>query len=376
MITDIEGSQESFVFLPGLTGGGKYLTALRQTPDLFVPSSISTKPALKKGEKSTKEHYENLVREIIQTTGDKELYLLGHSLGGFEAIDILNILIDNPDFKNKKVNLVFISTPGFTDKGIRGFIEFGKRFRQINKKVALNEQHTTYPLPEKFYETAPQDIQDANISPKVAFKDSPEEREQRRYFFKDALKPQIIPKGKTKEQIITELNNIDKQISGEIESKKTLEDLLRERAMLLHPVIEALFAGKQIDDEIHQKALELYQELPENLASSLRHYISTLLYLARAGKHIAEGTGKQLQRVLEKAKSNDVDVNISFILLERDEMIKIDDIAQIKQNFKQGVGIQEIDKTVSFLLMEQLAHSSIGYYPKPIADFMTFSLAH
>lgn len=274
------------------------------------------------------------------------------------------------------MNLVFIATPGFTDKGIKGFIEFGGRFRRINERVSLNEQHVAYPLPEKFYETASLEIQNANISTKVAFKDSPEEREKRRNSFIDALNSQIIPQGKTQEQIISELDKIDKQISGEIKLETTLEDLLRERATLLHPFIEAFFGGKQIDDETHQKALEQYQELPENLASSLTYYTSALLYLARAGKHIAEGTSKQLHKVLKKAKNNGINIKTSFVLLERDEMIKIDDIAQIKQNIEQGLEIQEIDTIVSFLLMEQLAHSSIAYYPKPIADFMTFSLAH
>ena len=71
-----------FVFFPGFTGGGRELTALRQISDLFVPSSISTKKAFKHKETSVHDHLQNLANEIAQNAGDRELFLLGHSLEG------------------------------------------------------------------------------------------------------------------------------------------------------------------------------------------------------------------------------------------------------------------------------------------------------
>lgn len=360
--TEIPVHKPFFVYIPGLTGGGKNLTILRGIPDLFVPSSVSTNESLKAEEKTVKEHHQNLANEIAEKAGEKDLCLIGHSLGGVEMMDVFDALLDNDKFKSKKINMTFIATPGFTARGVGGLKDFYKRMRAFSTKYPSQEQHVVFPLPESYYEKQPEVT---NTLQKV-FEDTPDKRRSRRKSFAESLNSRTLPAGETKEEIIQKLDQLDREIGGAEKSGRSIEKLMTERVEILLPILENFYHGALSDDEAHHTTMTQYHELTNQIASKLRYLPNAMLYYAKTGQILYEGTSKILAKVMAKAKEKGVDVKLSFVLMERDEMIKQSDINTVQHNLQA----EDAGLLASFFLMEQIAHSSIGYYPEPLMDYL------
>lgn len=366
-LSEIRNPNNSFfVYMPGLTGGGKSITSLREIPDLFVPSSISTPEARKKGEQNTSEHYANLAQEIAKRTQNQDLVLIGHSLGGYEILDLLEQLLKSPNFKSENINIAFLGVPGLTSRGLKGLAECGRRVMNVQKNVALNEQHIAYPLPDKFYETQKRNWEDLSNVVTVS-KDTNEERQTRRVGFKNTIKDSSIPKGMTKESFFQRLDQLDKEIAGEAVPSQPQEKLLAERAKLLYAGIQGLFRGDSLENTKYEQFLVMYKERLKDLSKSVSYQINALLYYARAGKSIVQGTGERLKRILESAKKQGKNIDVSFVIMERDEIIPPEDIKRLRRRLSEA----NIDQTsVVFSYMEQVAHSSFGYDTKSLQDYI------
>lgn len=358
--------KESFkVYIPGITGGGKNITAIREYlhgrygDNVYIPSSISHETGLKKGEKNSDEHYKNLVTEVTKRADKKDITVVAHSLGGFEVIDLLYALLASNEWQGYTVTINFLAAPGFGAEGMNNLIETGKRFHRLNQNVALSEQHIAYPLPEECYTRSTLTEEEEKAT--VLFHDTVKERTQRRNNFLNQWLEKIVPDAQKRGDVITKLHNIDHEILEKSISNQSIDILLHERAKVLNPLIQTLFRGEHIDEAVHQQFMKKYEELTENLAPAFNHYLNYTLYLARAGNYIFSGMEEKISEIAKEAQQKNKKVKIAFTIPGRDSMTKVFDIDLIEQTM-QTKEIKDIFE--GFYLLEQYGHSSIGYYPE------------
>jgi len=349
------------VFFPGGTGGGEYLTAIRDYlhtnygDQVFVPSSISHKNSLKRGE-NLEIHYKNLGHEIEVRAKDRNIHIVAHSLGGFESIDVIKNLLRETEWNGKEIKLTFIAGLGFIGEGISGIVETADRLIQMAENVTGAEQHTAYPLPEEYYSVYPPKSPSSNKATTI-FTDSPEQRVERRSWFKSQL-DLLAPD--TKDKILKNLDEIDKTLVKAINTNNSqlLGKTMSQREEILAPIIQLLFKGINVPKKLHEKYIDLYKETANNLASGIQYYISLLTCLSRAIDNVKDGVSNVLKEVVEAAKVRNVNIKIEFALLERDYLIQIGDIDTIKKDFDTK-DIASALGVVNFF--QQLAHSSLGY---------------
>lgn len=364
-IKEIFASDKFYVFVPGLVGGGKNLSVLRLIPNIFVPSSIFTRQGLKKDELSLNDHHEGIGREIIKKAQGRDIVMMMHSAGSFEGLDILLSMLKTGF--NNHINLVFMGTPGLTSKGIKGGIDFIHRFIEINLQVATSEQHVIYPLPEVFYQ---QQINTAKPKIPIAFEDTSIKREQRRKIFVDSIRnhPTIL-KGQSVDKLLEDLNKIDEKISVSNNSNDWRK-LVEKRASLLGPIIQEFFKGKQVGPTLHEKLMKEYHELPEDLSSLSKYCATAMLYLAKTSfVLLGKGTDDKLTTILKLAKKTGIDVGVSFLVAENDQMIRPADIEKIEQRLTMN----NKDMVIIFSLIQNFDHSGYGINSQPLEELTSGS---
>jgi hypothetical protein len=359
--------QPSFnVFLPGGTAGGEYITPIRDYlhtnfgDQVFVPSSISHYASLKKGE-SLETHYENLGHEIGLRAKDKNIHIIAHSLGGLESLDILKNLLKETSWSGKEIKITFMAGFGFVSEDITGIIETADRLYQIVTNVTVAEQHTAYPLPEKYYEVNPPKSPTSDKAVTI-FTDTPEQRAERRSWFETQL---TILTPEIKDKILKKLSEIDITLvkAMDTEDSRLFGEIMSQRAEILAPFIQSLFKGENIPKDLHNKYLNLYKETTDNLAPGIQYYLSLLMYLNRVIDYVKGGVNTVLKEIIETAKVRKVDIKIEFAQLERDYLFQSSDVDRIKKDMDS----KGIASTLSgFYFLQQLAHSSIGYWPEAL----------
>ena len=110
------------VILPGATGGGRYITVLRDAfhkqfgENVWIPSSVSTPEGFLVNE-NLGQRYDRLGKYIDQKIVDKNLILIGHSLGAIEISNILEKLSKTPQ------KIILISPPLMKMNWIVGYIK-------------------------------------------------------------------------------------------------------------------------------------------------------------------------------------------------------------------------------------------------------------
>lgn len=355
------------IFLPGLTGGGRFITADRDLlhtkfrQDIFVPSSLISREGNRRGE-GIKKHFQHLAQEILDKANGQDLDFIAHSSGGHEVIDLLQEIFahqDSAKLKGRHVRINFISTPGLTGKGVKSALEILLALKEMGGHVDQFEQHMTFPLPESYYVQYPQqNLQNQQIE--TIFVDSENLRRTRRDIFLHDLFPKLLPEKDQQEYLRDQLATIDSQIVQHIAGGLRIDSLVKDRATLLAPYIQDLFHGKQIDTVIHEKYITEYRETPDNLAHLPRFYINNLLYIARIGRNIVRGMGKSLSDLYTRAQKKGIDLKITFTLLERDLITPLEKVDALKQ---EVVSTRIIDAVEGFYFAQQLAHSTVGYDP-------------
>lgn len=351
-----------FAFLPGFSGGGRSLSALRQIEDLYVPSSISTRQAMKTGERSLTDHHNNLAREIIDLSQGKDIAMFVHSMGGFEAIDVVKALLNCSEAKGRNIRLIFIATPGFTEKGFKSIKSFFRRFLDMNKNVTFYEQHVAYPLPENYYPAVSTNQSDLEI----VFRDDSNKRTERRQRFVESLE-RTIPDAFIREKTLKDLQAIDQEMAKSDLSEVEFNELMNKRVKLLHPFIQSLFRGEQIDRQTHQKFLKTYKELTQDLSNLSTNVFSALCYLGRMTGRMYQGIQRPLAEVVKLAKKKDVNLRFGLSVLEKDTIVRKEDLPAIQK----GIDLNNLSDSLDGLFfLEQLSHSSLAYYPDPLKELM------
>lgn len=364
------GMQPDFkVFLPGGKAGAEYLTAMRDYlhqnygDQVLVPSSISHPASLKMSE-DLNGHFSNLGREIVKKAENKNIHIVGHSLGGFESIDVVKYILSNPQWSGKEIRLTFIAGLGFVGEDIFGLAKTANGMIQVENNYMVAEQHTAYPFPEAYYNAFPEKDQP---QVKKIFVDSPKQRSKRRQWFEKQLD---IMAPEQKKQILAELDKIDQGLAHALKAKDndSVGKFVIKRKEVLGPFIELLFQGKQMPKELHKKYMELYKETSGNLAPGIQFFISLLRFIGKSIDYTKAGTETALKEIIEAARSRKVDIKIDFALMENDYLIESSDVGEIIKGFDRK-GIASVLGTFSFL--EQLAHSSIGYRPEFLGEIFT-----
>lgn len=357
------------VFLPGVTGGGKNITAIRDYlhslygENVVVPPSISNEFSLKKGE-DIKSHFANLASEISTKAGNKPIHIVAHSLGGFESLDLVNALLNDDDWSGKEVLITFMSTPGFRKYGINEEENMERISRLLNQKeVAMLEQHTAFPLPEKYYKKHPS-FNPNSDEVKTIFIDNEESRNARRNWFKEQLKS-LVKDDLQRSNIIASLSHLDKQIGEAIELNLPQEELLVKRSEILNPFIQALFRGEHIDEQTHQKFLTRYGETLGNLAPKITRSLALLNYGLQSVSLVFSGMEKALLNLINQAEIKRKSIKIEFAFVERDVIIKKEEINDLR---KEVMRIALGNYLTGMYYSGQLAHSSTGYRPDILLD--------
>ncbi|MCR4329180.1 MAG: hypothetical protein NUV65_01385 [Candidatus Roizmanbacteria bacterium] len=352
------------VFLPGFSGGGRSLTAIRSHlhtefgNNVFVPSSISTNVSVKAGEVDLTDHSRVLGHTIATGAHNTNIHIVAHSLGSVENALILDALLDDPDWSGKEIKLTFMAGLGFAENGMSGISQTAYRVFEMVNNVTAVEQHMAYPLPEAYYSVnPPEDPEDSEIE--TIFTDSPEQRFQRRAWFEKQLE---IMEPDMKDDILTNLANIDGMIAMAIteNNDEELNDALSQREKILKSLIQLFFDEKNISEELHGKYRDLYGETKDNLATTIQYYTAALAFFARTASIVNEGMYTKLRELIEKAEARGVDIKIDFALLERDFIVQESDILMIREGFEEA-GIS--DNLGQFSFLQQYAHASIAYMP-------------
>lgn len=361
------------VFIPGLTGGGRLITAIRDSlhtmygEDVYVPSSILSREGHRRGE-GLRGRYQRLAGEIAGRAQGRDIDFTVHSSGGHEAIDLLTTMLDQQDTSQfgKHIRINFLSTPGFMRRGIGNAFGTLQNLEEMGHQVALLEQHMTYPLPEAYYMAHPQ--QNPQLPQlKTVFTDSEQLRSERRERFRERWLPRLMEDNRGRKRTEELLDAVDSQIARNLAGGLAVDTLLARRASILAPLIQNLFHGKHIDESTHDHYLREYQETVDALAPVSHVYVNALLYTARMGKRIiARGMDKAVADVVEKAQAKGVDVSIEFSFLERDSIVPFEKI----NAFMDGVSASAIGDAVDgWHFVQQYAHSTVGYDPDLLEKF-------
>lgn len=359
------------VYLPGVTGGGPWLTGLRQfyednfgRDNVRVLPSLSTPFALQKGEDAEK-HYQNEAEIIARLAGERTIHLTGHSLGGNEAELLVKALLEKWHPKGQKLEMVFYAVPGFAgEKEAAGTIAFFLRFNQLLDKASLLEQHVAYPLPEDLQRV----YKPLNLFPKgidKAFSDTPQEREGRRNRFSKIWLPELAKQtGLHQDQLLRDLEDTETRLRNGLDDPKQIAQLLRERGKLLSIAIEGIFRGAHIERDIQMKHLSEYHELKDQIVDSLSHTVHGLPVLAaKTQKDLFQGFDASIQRIVQRCERAGVTPLIYPGFFENDVIARTTDLPRMLQRLtKRGLG----DNLGGVFGVDTFAHSSLAYEQTPL----------
>jgi len=345
-----EKKNEYYIFFPGATGGGKALTPIREKMEetygrenVYIPSSITTPESLKQNE-SPKERIEKIAEQIILRSPNGQ-NIIAHSFGSYETLDLVRALLNKGFTGNMRVE--FIGTPGLFKRGLPALIEFAKRVTEMGREVTINEQHVLYPLPDKFYNS------EAVKGSTKLWEDSNDKRQIRRLWFIENLS-RLVPDNEQKTQLVKELTEIDTGLNSAADDSET-QDFMSRRIKLLAPLLQDIFKGKHLNPEQANAFLEYYGETPQELTSKLAFIAQSLGYCGKIFARIYDGLGKEINTLRKQAKTTNNNLIFGFATMENDAIIKDRDLQDLKTEDLINLGA-----------VEQLAHSSIAYYPDPL----------
>lgn len=327
------------VILAGVKGGGRYLTGLRNYigEKGYVIPSLSTRVGLKRGEYRLKTHYQNLARELIDLSGGHLIRLYAHSLGGLEVLDLAKALAQQENLPHKSLEVLFISTPGFGQKGFRGVQEIGKRFYRVIRDLGLYDQ----------YHILPASFEDSTFTP-----------HQRQRFLDEWLP--LLVKNETRRAVIARaITTIDSEIQF-LQLHPALQKLYepyyrRQRHKLMKPLLEKVLYGSHIQEETHQEYLQRYREMIQDKTSRLVFFPLTVTFIAKALKTLYQGIDEKILNVFDYCQKRGVNTSLGVVILGKDDLVRAGDYA----GFNKLSSSRRINVHKHFFDEEE--HSSVAY---------------
>jgi hypothetical protein len=302
--------------MAGLKGGGRYLTGLREHIGArgYVVSSLSTRAGLKKGEANLHTHYTKLAACLIQQAQGKPIRIYAHSLGGIETLDLVKALAARPDLPHKSLEILFISPPGVGQNGLRGLREIGRRFGRLLHNLALYDQYHVLPLTVEEH--------DGSIL-------------QKRQRFLEEWLPYLIPDSARRSRLERTLLSIDAELlflHHRPELRREYEAwYLGQRHKIMKELLDKVFSGRHIAEDIHQRYLRQYGEREENLAS-FRAYLRCLLpFLGRSARTLYQGLDAKILEMYEHCRRQGVDTRLGVVVLGKDDLVQAKDYEQLNR---------------------------------------------
>lgn len=324
------------VILAGIKGGGRNLTGLREHIGKrgLVIASFSTREALKRNEFKLKTHYTNLAREIVRQAQSLTIRIYAHSLGGIEVLDLLKALLKEAALPNKAIEIIFISPPGIGQRGFSGLLEVGKRMKLLLKEWGFYDQFYLFP----------------------SIPGIPEAKNRQREIFLNEWLPRLVADGGKRTELVKAFQRIDEElVAFKLQSEQEAEYFRRQRYLLMKPLLEQILSGDHITEEIHRQQLEQNHELSRDINSRLAYRSIFLGFMFRVLKTLFFGIDKKILGIIESCQSVDVDLKLGVVILGKDNLIRLQDYAELNR-------IAHLNgRPVEINVFENEEHSSVAY---------------
>ena len=368
----IELAPEMEIFIVnflGATASGPDVSRARQVfeeryghDNYFAPSSgLFGTQGYRTGETGG-ERAKRFAREVLNHSGDKDLFIHGSSSGAYEALETLEELLNDSKIDGRNISLVIGAVPGLSERGFNGLRSFGCDYVAMLTTMDAVEQHIVCPGPELLYQDDEiEDREDADV-----FHDTSEDRQQRRDFFRLNL-VRFIPDENVRNQFLGKLNTLDIQLQLALYSgdNVSVKKLTAEREKLLHPYKELYFHGGLVPDEKTQEYLRQYQELETGFKSRLWMTGQSLAFIGRILATTQSGYQEKLASLVKLAESKGVTLSVGVALMQRDPIMPPEYIDLVKERFNEA-GV-----TLSWMgIFEQMGHASVGQYPETIVQMI------
>lgn len=330
------------VILPGLKGGGRNLTGLREYIDCrgWVVASLSTRVGLKKGLGlyNLKAHYAALAQELVTRSQGRVIRIYAHSLGGIEVLYLMKALARHGDLPLNSLEVIFISPPGIGQKGFRGLFNVGKRLFRVIQNLGLYDQKSLLPI---------YTLEDPNIP----------QDPQRKLFLEEWL-PNLIKSPLEREKFKQNLEKIDTNFQAINEINKLLEEetqFLRQRHKLLKDLVGKIINGEHIAEEKHQKYLQRHHELVSDIAPTLSYMLTAIIFTLKVITGLYLGIDRKILAVNEYCFQQKIKTKVGVVTLGRDPLVLTQDYARFIERAAQ----QEIP--IYNFIFENEEHSSVAY---------------
>lgn len=323
------------VILPGLQGGGRNLTGLREHIGTrgWVVASLSTRAGLKRRVFNLRSHYKKLAQDLIDQANGRIIRIYAHSLGGIEVLDLMKTLARHQDLPAKQLEIIFISPPGVGQKGFSGLLEIGKRFYKVVKNLGLYDQN--YLLPPE----------------------SADGQDQRRLFLDEWL-PRMMSDGQQREEFLTALEAIDSKLLLLNESEIQLEQqafYIQQRHKLLKSLVERIICGKHITEVKHQHYLQQHREQAFDIAPGLIYLFISSLFATKVLFNLYRGIDRKLLAVYSYCQKLKINTKLAIVVLGHDDLV----LSQDYTNFSRMARFRQIP--IYNFLFENEEHSSVAH---------------
>jgi hypothetical protein len=325
------------VILPGLKGGGRNLTGLREYIGSrgWVTASLSTRVGLKRGFCNLKAHYRKLALDLIAQSQGRTIRIYAHSLGGVEVLYLMKELAHNKDLPHHTLEIIFISPPGVGQKGFSGLLKVGKRLGNVIKNLGLYDQDYLLPVPT---------LEGNPVNP------------QRKLFLDDWL-PRLLIDPVKREQFKQALEAIDSKILlADVSKRQPAErgHYQQERHKLLKDLVEKIINGQHITEEKHQQFLQKHQELALNIAPGFSYIVTSFLFVLRVFFNLYLGLDRKLFATYDYCRKQSVNTKVAVVILGHDELVFSGDYA----NFIKMASARKMP--VYNFVFENEEHSSVA----------------
>ena len=332
------GNDYFHVILPGLKGGGRNLTGLREYIGSrgWVVASLSTRAGLKRSVFNLRAHYERLAQEIVAQAQGRIVRIYAHSLGGIEVLDLMKALARHQSLPAKNLEVIFISPPGVGQKGFSGLLEIGKRFTRVIKNLGLYDQNHLIPLRTGGAEP---------VQP------------QRGLFLEEWL-PQMEIDCRKRKEFIAALENIDSKL---LLLDKSIAGLaqeafyLHQRHRLIKHLVERIICGKHISEERHQRYLQQHRELALDIAPGLTYLFISLIFAFKVLFNLYRGIDQRLLAAYEFCRRQEINTRWAIVVLGHDDLVLSEDYT----NFSKLAASRQIP-LLNFVF-ENEEHSSVAH---------------
>jgi len=320
------------------------------------------------------QYYAHLADHVLnEADGRHNLQLIGFSLGGHELVDLLDAIVKDPRSAGLQIDIMFVGTPGFGVKGLKGAGEVAFRLAQNIVETIIHEHEVIYPLPEEcyFYKKMGQKER-SGPELNFEFKENRSQRNHKKMRFTTLWAKDIMPAGAKDEQRemllgkLDESDNLLRKLAVKLMTNPQLLDKTKyyaamiDRCRLLYPIVRKLRKAEQErtgGSTLYDDLLEFPKVKPDAIPDD----ISSFSYIKVTAARIIAGIEHELLNIVETASKKDIKINMGLAAVNHDHILTTNDLAQAKKTLEQE---QATNRGLSCLMLgaiRGLTHGSLDY---------------